>query len=72
MSPTQVFGHDRILLAQMSFGVVFQTPHPRVPFASHHAFGHDGAGGDIPLVPEPAGPAAGELQPRLSSGLALA
>jgi CubicO group peptidase (beta-lactamase class C family) len=31
----------------MSFGVIFQTPHPRVPFASHRAFGHDGAGGAL-------------------------
>ncbi len=47
MSQTQVFGHDRILLQEMSFGIVFQTPHPRVQFASHRAFGHDGAGGAL-------------------------
>ena len=47
MSQTQVFGQDRILLSEMSFGIVFQTPHPRVPFASHRGFGHDGAGGAL-------------------------
>lgn len=47
MSQTQVFGHDRILLQEMSFGVIFQTPHPRVPFAGHRGFGHDGAGGAL-------------------------
>jgi CubicO group peptidase (beta-lactamase class C family) len=47
LSQTQVVGHDRILGQPMSFGVVFQTPHPRVPFASHRGFGHDGLGGAL-------------------------
>jgi CubicO group peptidase (beta-lactamase class C family) len=47
MSQQQVWGQDRILCQEMCFGVVFQRPHPRVPFGSYHAFGHDGAGGAL-------------------------
>jgi CubicO group peptidase (beta-lactamase class C family) len=47
MSQEQVFGIDRVLNAQMAFGVVFMKPQPRLPFASYRAFGHDGAGGAL-------------------------
>lgn len=40
-------GTDLILGAEMGFGVVFMKPVPRLPFASHGAFGHDGAGGAL-------------------------
>ena len=47
MSQQQVWGRDRILGDEMCFGVVFERPHPRVPFGSYRAFGHDGAGGAL-------------------------
>jgi len=47
ISQQQVWGRDRILGEDMSFAIVFQKPHPRVPFGSYRAFGHDGAGGAL-------------------------
>lgn len=47
MAQEQVYGVDRILHDEMAFGVVFMKPQPRIPFASHLAFGHDGAGGAL-------------------------
>jgi CubicO group peptidase (beta-lactamase class C family) len=47
MSQQQVWGHDRVLDVYMCFGVVFMKAQPRMPFASHRGFGHDGAGGAL-------------------------
>ena len=47
VSQQQSWGHDRILNADMCFGVVFMKPQPRMEFGSFRAFGHDGAGGAI-------------------------
>jgi CubicO group peptidase (beta-lactamase class C family) len=42
----QVAGYDLVLDQQRrSHGIVFQKPTPVMPFGSHRAFGHDGAGG---------------------------
>lgn len=43
----QSWGTDRVLNAQMCFGVVFMKPQDRMEFGSYRAFGHDGAGGAI-------------------------
>ena len=43
----QVSGTDRVLNSQMAFATVFMKPHPRIPFGSYRAFGHDGAGGAL-------------------------
>lgn len=47
MSQQQVWGHDRVLDVYMCFGVVFMKAQPRMPFASHRGFGHDGACGAL-------------------------
>jgi CubicO group peptidase (beta-lactamase class C family) len=47
MSQQQVWGHDRVLDTYMCFGVVFMKAQPRMPFASHRGFGHDGACGAL-------------------------
>ena len=47
MSQQQVWGHDRVLDVSMCFGVVFMKAQPRMPFASHRGFGHDGAVGAL-------------------------
>lgn len=47
MAQEQCWGIDRILHEEMAFGVVFMKPQPRIPFAGHRAFGHDGAGGAL-------------------------
>lgn len=42
----QVAGYDLVLdQPHRSHGIVFQKPTPVMPFGSHRAFGHDGAGG---------------------------
>jgi CubicO group peptidase (beta-lactamase class C family) len=43
----QAVGEDLVLRVTTRFGIVFQKAHDRVPFGSHQAFGHDGAGGSI-------------------------
>jgi CubicO group peptidase (beta-lactamase class C family) len=47
VSQQQAWGHDRVLNADMCFGVVFMKPQPRMEFGSFRAFGHDGAGGAL-------------------------
>jgi CubicO group peptidase (beta-lactamase class C family) len=47
MSALHSHGTDMVLGAEMGFGIVFMKPVPRLPFASHAAFGHDGAGGAL-------------------------
>lgn len=47
VSTLQSHGTDLILGAEMGFGIVFMKPVTRLPFASHGAFGHDGAGGAL-------------------------
>jgi CubicO group peptidase (beta-lactamase class C family) len=47
MSQQQSWGIDRTLNVTNSFGIVFMTPQPRMPFGGVHAFGHDGAGGAL-------------------------
>lgn len=45
---TQVFGYDVVLDQPLrSHAVVFQKPTAALPFGSHQAFGHDGAGGGM-------------------------
>jgi CubicO group peptidase (beta-lactamase class C family) len=45
---TQVAGYDLVLdHPYRSHGVLFQKPTPAMPFGSHRAFGHDGAGGSM-------------------------
>jgi CubicO group peptidase (beta-lactamase class C family) len=43
----QVWGEDRVLNVEMSYGIVYQKPLPRLPFGSYTAFGHDGLGGAL-------------------------
>ena len=47
MSQEQVWAHDRVLDTYMCFGAVFMKAQPRMPFASHGGFGHDGAVGAL-------------------------
>ncbi|MFJ6453984.1 serine hydrolase domain-containing protein [Paenarthrobacter sp. NPDC091669] len=47
MSQLHSWGLDRVLHIQNAFGVIFMLPHPRMPYAGHRAFGHDGAGGAL-------------------------
>jgi CubicO group peptidase (beta-lactamase class C family) len=41
----QTAGDDLILRCPTRYGIVFQKADDRLPFGSHQAFGHDGAGG---------------------------
>jgi CubicO group peptidase (beta-lactamase class C family) len=41
----QTVGDDLVLRCPTRFGIVFQKADDRLPFGSHMAFGHDGAGG---------------------------
>jgi CubicO group peptidase (beta-lactamase class C family) len=43
----QAVGDDLILRCPTRYGVVFQKADDRLPFGSHQAFGHDGAGGSV-------------------------
>jgi CubicO group peptidase (beta-lactamase class C family) len=47
VSTVQRSGIDYILGVEMTFGIVFMKPNSRLPFGSHEAFGHDGAGGAL-------------------------
>lgn len=41
----QTVGDDLVLRCNTRYGIVFQKADDRLPFGSHQAFGHDGAGG---------------------------
>jgi CubicO group peptidase (beta-lactamase class C family) len=41
----QAVGDDLVLRCPTRYGIVFQKADGRLPFGSHQAFGHDGAGG---------------------------
>jgi len=43
----QTVGDDLILRCPTRYGIVFQKTDDRLPFGSHLAFGHDGAGGSV-------------------------
>ena len=43
----QTVGDDLILRCPTRYGIVFQKADDRLPFGSHQAFGHDGAGGSV-------------------------
>ena len=43
----QVVGFDVVLQTHRSHGIVFQKPTAELPFGSHRAYGHDGAGGSM-------------------------
>ena len=43
----QVNGFDVVLDTHRSHGIVFQKPTAELPFGSHRAYGHDGAGGSM-------------------------
>jgi CubicO group peptidase (beta-lactamase class C family) len=43
----QTAGEDLVLRVPTRYGIVFQKPDDRLPYGSHQAFGHDGAGGSI-------------------------
>jgi CubicO group peptidase (beta-lactamase class C family) len=43
----QTVGEDLILRCPTRYGIVFQKADDRLPFGSHQAFGHDGAGGSV-------------------------
>jgi CubicO group peptidase (beta-lactamase class C family) len=47
MAQQQVWGPDRVLGRTNGFGVVYMKPDPLMPWGSHQAFGHDGAGGAL-------------------------
>jgi CubicO group peptidase (beta-lactamase class C family) len=48
------------------FGIVFQKPLPRRPFASYQAIGHDGAGGSLAFADPQVGLAFGYITNRLA------
>ena len=43
-------GEDLVLRVPTRFAVVFEKADDRVPYGSHQAFGHDGAGGSIGIA----------------------
>ena len=43
----QTVGEDLVLRCPTRYGIVFQKADDRLPFGSHQAFGHDGAGGSV-------------------------
>lgn len=43
----QTVGQDLILGCETRYGIVFQKADDRLPYGSHQAFGHDGAGGSV-------------------------
>jgi CubicO group peptidase (beta-lactamase class C family) len=45
VSQIQAAGQDLVLPFATRWGIVFQKPDDLIPFGSHQAFGHDGAGG---------------------------
>lgn len=47
LAQIQAVGHDLVLRVPTRFAIVFQKADDRLPFGSHQAFGHDGAGGSI-------------------------
>jgi CubicO group peptidase (beta-lactamase class C family) len=47
LAQLQVAGQDLVLGVPTRFGIVFQKADGRLPFGSHQAFGHDGAGGSV-------------------------
>jgi CubicO group peptidase (beta-lactamase class C family) len=47
MAQQQVWGPDLVLARTTGFGVVYMKPDPLMPWGSHRAFGHDGAGGAL-------------------------
>jgi CubicO group peptidase (beta-lactamase class C family) len=47
MAQQQVWGPDLVLGRMNSFGIVYMKPDPLMPWGSHRAFGHDGAGGAL-------------------------
>jgi len=46
----QTVGLDLVLRVPTRFGIVFEKGDERVPYGSHQAFGHDGAGGSIGIA----------------------
>lgn len=48
------------------FGIIFQKPLPRRPFASYQAIGHDGAGGSLAFADPQVGMAFGFITNRLA------
>jgi CubicO group peptidase (beta-lactamase class C family) len=46
----QTVGEDLVLRVPTRFAIVFQKADDRVPYGSHQAFGHDGAGGSIGIA----------------------
>jgi CubicO group peptidase (beta-lactamase class C family) len=46
----QTAGEDLVLGVPTRYGIVFQKPDDRLPYGSHQAFGHDGAGGSIGIA----------------------
>jgi CubicO group peptidase (beta-lactamase class C family) len=50
VSQIQATGEDLVLRMASRFAVVFQKSDDRVPYGSHQAFGHDGAGGSIAVA----------------------
>jgi CubicO group peptidase (beta-lactamase class C family) len=47
MAQQQVWGPDLVLGRTNGFGIVYMKPDPLMPWGSHQAFGHDGAGGAL-------------------------
>jgi hypothetical protein len=45
LAQLQAVGDDLVLGKPTRFAIVFQKADDRLPFGSHQAFGHDGAGG---------------------------
>jgi CubicO group peptidase (beta-lactamase class C family) len=62
----QTVGHDLVLGGPSRFAVVFQKPDERLPFGSHQAFGHDGAGGSLGIADPWHGLAYGYVPRRMS------
>jgi CubicO group peptidase (beta-lactamase class C family) len=50
LTQIQTVGEDLVLRVPTRFGIVFQKGDDRVPYGSHQAFGHDGAGGSIGIA----------------------
>jgi CubicO group peptidase (beta-lactamase class C family) len=50
VAQVQTVGEDLVLRMPNRFGIVFQKADDRLGYASHQAFGHDGAGGSIGIA----------------------
>lgn len=67
MAHERSWGRDRMIAADRCHSVVFMRPHRQMPFGSHRAFGHDGAGGAMAFADPAYGMAFGFVPRRMEA-----